>query len=161
MVFGEIIPLQKSKQKQRITPLHWDPKQQELSTHVRPSFGLGPWKCSKRIGFIDSVKKMLKRHWFYRLGSKKSKSIGFIDSVQENQSTKHFFGGALQNNRKMGLKVVRPTKTVKKKSHKAFLLDFFKKLEREALVLSHQRIRAVSLQYSSGYVMRNPYRQAV
>ena len=49
-----------------------------------------------------------------------------------------------------------------KKIHKAEKQTLnFKKLERERLVLSQQRIRALGFPYSSGDGMRNPYRQAV
>ena len=82
--------------------------------------------------------------------------------MREDQSTKHFFGGTFQNNRKMHLKVARSTKTVKNFRQAEKQTLNFKKLERERLVLSFgPRIRAVKFTYSEGEVMRNPYRQAV
>ena len=68
--------------------------------------------------------------------------------MREDQSTKHFFGGTFQNNRKMHLKVARSTKTVKnfRQAEKPTLN--FKKLQRERLVLSHLRIRALARTYS-------------
>ena len=46
------------------TPLHRDPKQQELGINLRTRFDLGPFKDS----FWSRTLKMLKKHCFYRLG---------------------------------------------------------------------------------------------
>ena len=68
--------------------------------------------------------------------------------MREDQSTKHFFGGTFQNNRKMHLKVARSTKTVKnfRQAEKPTLKP--KKLQRERLVLSQPPIRALARTYS-------------
>ena len=87
----------------KITPLQWDPKQQELKTQLRPRLVLGPygglvwsrtlktWK--KNIGFIvvslkNSEKamvllcfrsKVLKKQWFYYVFAQRLwKRTGFI-----------------------------------------------------------------------------------
>ena len=51
----------------KITPLHRDPKQQELRIHLRTRFGLGPYKDS----FWPRTLKVFKKRWFYGLGPKK------------------------------------------------------------------------------------------
>ena len=77
-------------------------------------------------------------------------------NMREDQSTKHFFGGTFQNNRKMHLKVARSTKTVKnfRQAEKQTLK--FKKLERERLVLSGLRIWGPHLQYSAWISYEEP-----
>ena len=70
----DVCPLKK------ITPLHRDPKQQELRIHLRTRFGLGPEKLKnalvlllrpspkmdeKALVLLGLRQKKLKKHWFY------------------------------------------------------------------------------------------------
>ena len=72
---------------------------------------------------------------------KSEKTSGFTVKMQKSEKTIGFYMKNFQPLCKTGL--------------------FCKKLERERLVFSCPRIRAVTHTYSSGYVVRNPYRQAV
>jgi hypothetical protein len=60
-----------TQEEQRITPLHRDPKQQELRIHLRIRFGLGPYKDPFRSRTLN----MFKRHWFYRLGQQTCQKV--------------------------------------------------------------------------------------
>ena len=100
-LFLEILPLQKSKEKhaktwekpkknlKKITPLHWDPKQQELKICEEFFEGL-VWSRTLCEGFFEGLVwsrtlKTFKKRWFYRLAPKKyQKSIGVIDLVQKS-----------------------------------------------------------------------------
>ena len=183
-----------------ITPLHWDPKQQELRTHVRPRFGLGPYKdsfssrtqkmlkkrwfycvfvpkCWKSNGFtMFSLKhyekalvllcfrsKMLKKHWFYSVFAPKCwKSIGFTNK-EALKPKNHWFYSVPYVNEEQNAKKWKKTITFYKKKFQPSpkRVMFFKNLQRERSKNHGQRIFGRGSRHSPGYIMRNPYRQAV
>ena len=128
-------------------------------------------KVEKALVLLRFRSKMLKNHWFYCVFAQKGwKTIGFtvfsLKSIEKALVLLCFRSKRLKNHWFY-------CKNAKKWKNQWFYSEQFKKRAKTSIkpmVFFEQkgrktnfglRIRALGLQYSSGDVMRNPYRQAV